>query len=327
MKKKIYYNRIPVNGAWGGGNIYTKGMHTYTPDDFELVSNVNDSDLAFIAGYEAEAGYYSAGTIQTICINTGRKYVVRVNDCDARKGTAGFVDSRYEYICRRASGIIWVSNWIRDYYYLKYPHLSNIPSRVIVNGVEDGWNRVDFSGEKKLKRIITHHWSDNRLKGDELYSALAKLAYETGEFEFKYIGRLPKDSKVNLYLDKPGGHVKLVSPLSGIALYNELAQTDADTIYASWSTSDPGPNHIIESLAVGLPTYVGGHGGGCVEFAGDDHVIPERDPEKAAKWLAKLLTKGRYRQNLRGLKPFHISSTVQKSYQLCREIIQNENLL
>ena len=45
----------------------------------------------------------------------------------------------------------------------------------------------------------------------------------------------------------------------------ELSKHD---IYISGSRFDPGPNHILESIAVGLPTYVHKEGGGALEFAG-----------------------------------------------------------
>jgi glycosyltransferase involved in cell wall biosynthesis len=45
----------------------------------------------------------------------------------------------------------------------------------------------------------------------------------------------------------------------------ELGKHD---VYVSASRFDPGPNHVLESLACGLPTFVHADGGGCVEFAG-----------------------------------------------------------
>jgi hypothetical protein len=42
-------------------------------------------------------------------------------------------------------------------------------------------------------------------------------------------------------------------------------------VYISGSLFDPGPNHILESLACNIPTYVYIDGGGCVEFAGNTH--------------------------------------------------------
>ena len=39
-------------------------------------------------------------------------------------------------------------------------------------------------------------------------------------------------------------------------------------MYVSASRYDPGPNHVLESLACRIPTYVISSGGGAVEFAG-----------------------------------------------------------
>ena len=50
-------------------------------------------------------------------------------------------------------------------------------------------------------------------------------------------------------------------------------------LHASMSASrfDPGPNHILESIACQIPTYVASDGGGAVEFAGKDHAFEDLD--------------------------------------------------
>ena len=56
-----------------------------------------------------------------------------------------------------------------------------------------------------------------------------------------------------------------MEPLSGLDLGKELSRYD---VYVSGSRFDPGPNHILESLACEIPTIVHVDGGGAVEFAG-----------------------------------------------------------
>ena len=48
-------------------------------------------------------------------------------------------------------------------------------------------------------------------------------------------------------------------------------------IYISGSRSDPGPNHVIESISCGLPTFVHYDGGGSVEFAGESFTYKSID--------------------------------------------------
>jgi glycosyltransferase involved in cell wall biosynthesis len=55
-------------------------------------------------------------------------------------------------------------------------------------------------------------------------------------------------------------------------LGEELGKHD---VYVSGSRFDPGPNHVLEALACGLPTYVHQNGGGAVEFAGEDHTYED----------------------------------------------------
>ena len=80
----------------------------------------------------------------------------------------------------------------------------------------------------------------------------------------------------------------MLSSLYGQRLGDELRQHD---VYVSGSRFDPGPNHIIESISCGLPTYVHRNGGGCVEFVGEDHVFNSVDE------LFELLTLGQFVKN------------------------------
>jgi hypothetical protein len=54
-----------------------------------------------------------------------------------------------------------------------------------------------------------------------------------------------------------------------MSLGDELGRYDA---YVSASLFDPGPNHVIESIACRIPTFAITDGGGACEFVGNDWI-------------------------------------------------------
>jgi glycosyltransferase involved in cell wall biosynthesis len=134
-------------------------------------------------------------------------------------------------------------------------------NHVVINGVD---NNIFFPvTDKKISndkiKLVTHHWSNNQLKGFDIYEKLDSWIKENSEFEFTYIGRERGTFK----------NSRVISPLFGNQLGDELRKYD---VYISASRNDPGPNHIIEAISCGLSTYVHKDGGGCVEFAGKNFV-------------------------------------------------------
>ena len=177
---------------------------------------------------------------------------------------------------KHIDGTVFVSNWMKEYHFKKGWQCKN--TNVIYNGV----NLDHFKPGVKINNgkinIITHHWSDNLLKGFDIYEKLDKFVNENSNYTFTYIGRHRSTFKNTLLID----------PLFGASLGNELSKYD---IYISGSRFDPGPNHILESLACNIPTYVHANGGGCVEFSGADHVFDDYDS------LQKLLLNKKFINN------------------------------
>lgn len=283
MDMKVYINRNPVRGPWGGGNLFVKAYHDIAPGpNLELLRdqtmNINP-DVILLAGLEAQ-GPQEIGVEQAIAykmyVKPDCQLVLRVNENDARKGTS-HMDDLLLKIAPHVDATVFVSNWLRDYFLEKGWACQN--NTVIYNGVD----REVFKAQPKLNNgklnIVAHHWSDNRLKGADIYEKLDELVGQhPDKFTFTYIGRHQCDFK----------HTKVIKPLHGKALGEELGKYD---VYVSASRFDPGPNHITESISCELPTYVHVDGGGAVEFAGSDHVY--RDWEE----LQKILVDGCFEPN------------------------------
>jgi glycosyltransferase involved in cell wall biosynthesis len=277
---KIYINRAFVRGPWGGGNGATKAIFEYMVDK-DLTCRGELPDTMFALGLDRENGLGSIEEMIEYKIkNPSTKLFLRVNECDARKGTS-HVDPRLLGVSEYVDGTIFVSQWMHDYFMSKGWACKK--NTVIINGVDRSIFRPRETREDMPLRVCSHHWSDNTMKSGTLTWALADYAHRNPDhLQFTFIGR----TKVTLF---PGQHIQ---PLHGQALGDELRRHD---VYVSESLHDPGPNHILESIACGLPTYVHADGGGAVEFAGQDHTFRDWDELKA------IIDNGQFRPN--GLIP------------------------
>jgi glycosyltransferase involved in cell wall biosynthesis len=259
---KVYINRFPINGPWGGGNMFVKAFHKHVPEmGHDLIPPESMSiapDAVLLAGLDndGQGGVSAEQAIMYKMYQDRVKLVLRVNENDARKGTA-HVDDYLLKLAPHMDGTVFVSHWLRDYFLERgWPDNNHA---VIVNGVD----REIFKSQPKLNNgklnIVAHHWSDNPLKGFDIYEQLDEfVGANSDKYAFTYIGRDRRTFK----------HTNVVRPLFGKKLGEELGKHD---VYVSASRFDPGPNHVLEALACDMPTYVHKDGGGCVEFAGYAH--------------------------------------------------------
>lgn len=256
---KVYINRSPRNGPWGGGAMFTKAFHKLVDrEGVELLvdqtMNINP-DVILVAGLENENLDISIeqAIMYKLYMKPDCRIVLRVNENDARKATTG-VDDMWRRYAYHVDGTVFVSRWLQDYFVkLGWGCQSQA---VIHNGVD----REVFKTQPKLNNgklnIVAHHWSDNWMKGFDIYEAIDEFVGENPDkFAFTYIGRHRSSFK----------HTNVVKPLYGKELGAELGKHD---VYVSASRFDPGPNHVLEALSCDLPTYVHKDGGGAVEFAG-----------------------------------------------------------
>jgi glycosyltransferase involved in cell wall biosynthesis len=264
-KLNICINRQPVNTPWGGGAHFFNAFHTFAPQ----ITNVpmqkgflpNHFDVILLAGLDGDGPNISleqALAYKAYIARDGKdvKIVLRANENDARKGTNN-VDKRWMAAFQIADGVVFVSHWLRQYFAEKGYYSDK--DTVIINGVDSEIFKPAKKLDNDLINIVTHHWSNNPLKGFDFYDKLDQfVGLNRDKYSFTYIGR-DRDSFKN---------TKVVKPLVGKALGAELGKYD---IYLSASRADPLPNHILESLACELPTYVHIDGGGAVEAAGKSH--------------------------------------------------------
>jgi glycosyltransferase involved in cell wall biosynthesis len=149
--------------------------------------------------------------------------------------------------------VVFISQWLSDYFYeLGF----NGKRHVIYNGCDKS-HFVPSSIKKPAKKLklVTHHWSDNWMKGFDLYTNIDRYLQEHDDFEFTYVGRYCKE-----YEPKA---TRIIEPLHGKALAHELQKHD---IYVTASRWEPCGMHHIEGAAVGLPVIYHADTGGIKEF-------------------------------------------------------------
>jgi glycosyltransferase involved in cell wall biosynthesis len=284
---RAYLNVSPVEGPWGGGNQWTKSFLAYLAEVGHTLTD-RGAHVFVIGSLDGDAKHPSAeDVVKHVRSHAPRsRIVLRVNENDARKGTT-HVDLRLRKLSSEVDGVVFVSQWLKDYFKNFGWDCTN--NAVIHNGVDkDVFRKRGFGDKMRASRvskryhgkvnIVAHHWSDNPLKGADVYESIDGFVGVNPQFTFTYFGRT-KSSLANSYV---------VPPAPADSLGRLLGRYD---VYVSGSRHDPGPNHILESLACGLPTYVHKEGGGCVEFAGVSHSFDDW-PE-----LERILRSGTYAPN------------------------------
>lgn len=288
---KVYINRQPINGPWGGGAKFVNSFHECIEEmGCSLIPNDSmtpSPDVILLAGLNNDGSGISAdqAIMYKMMLSTSKdvKLVLRVNENDARKGT-NTVDKYLLELSKHIDGTIFVSNWLRDYFLSKGWHQPQ--NTVIYNGVDD----VVFKPNTKLingkVNIVTEHWSDNPLKGEDVVTWLDEfVGKHSDEFTATFIGRTKASLK----------NTKLIKPLASKALGEELGKYD---VCINATRFDPGPNSVIEPISCGIPTYVHLDGGGAAEFAGSDHVFENVDE------LEQLLLAKQFKPNVNRFKPW-----------------------
>lgn len=267
--KKLLMNRKPVNGPWGGGNLFVKAIvENAEKHGWEVVHKMQlglDAILMVDPRYD-ELGI-SANEIAAYKKQWKDVRVIhRVNECDARKGTSD-MDNMLRACSSFTDATVFVSNWMKEYHQNGW---KTEEQYVVYNGVNSEhfypldedvqyYKKNLYKALKVPVKLVAHHWSNNKMKGFDIYEQLDEWVGKNAGYEFIYIGRHNGTFK----------NATIINPLFGRALGKELALGD---VYVSASRWDPGPNHIIEALACEIPTFVHKDGGGAVEFAGENAV-------------------------------------------------------
>jgi len=247
---KIFFNRIKRKESYGGGSHFVTSMVDYLEKKgHEVVFHmqekdniIKDIDVIFLIDPRPGDIGYSINHVITYKnkINKNVKIIHRVNECDARKNTS-FMDNMLIETSKHTNKTVFISDWLKQYFIEKgFKDAKN--ANVIYNGcnINHFFPIKNKNTENKIK-IVTHHWSDNWMKGFDLYKFIDQEIVGS-RFEFTYVGRYCKDYKPK--------NTKIIDPLWGPALGDELRKHD---IYVTASRFEPCGMHHVEGAASGMP--------------------------------------------------------------------------
>lgn len=288
---KIAVNFRVVDGPWGGGNRFLKGViAAFGAAGHHVFHDLARPDLDFILLLDPRRRHpavtFSPAAAWAYCQFTNPQALVihRINECDERKGTTG-MNRRL----KRANGVadhtVFVGDWLRNLDLWQGENRAGYS--VIRNGADpavfNSLGMEPWSGSGPLK-LVTHHWGGNWMKGFDVYQRLDTLLESSAwqdRIAFTYIGNLPKGFSFR--------NARYVLPLDGVALAQELRSHHA---YVTGSINEPGGNHQNEGALCGLPLLY--RQSGCLPEYCEGFGLSFQGPDDMITALEALLEPSRY---------------------------------
>ncbi len=305
---KIYFNRMPVGGPWGGGSKILRAIMVafsqrgYTVTD-KLTNDVNVI-FCFDPRSSQDSGSLSYKEIENWKKNNPKVIVVqRVGDVGTH-GKPELTELVLDSVVK-SDVVIYPSNWamqfILDNLFEKgirvnkqFHIIENAPLQIFYEH-----RNIKNKLPEKLK-FVTHHWSTNELKGFDFYKVFASWCKNEGH-SFTYIGRSQYKNDFT------------VDPMNEQQLSVELPKHD---VYLTASKFEAGANHVLEALASGLPILYSRDGGSIPEYVknyGVEHnsniqsIIQSIDVLKADyKNISKSI--GKYKANIENIAQTYVNT-------------------
>jgi len=276
-RAKIAINMKPKASPWGGGNQFVEQLAAHLRSRGHRVTYRLEPDVTCILLVEPrpfDTTRFGVAEIRAF----KRKYphvrcVHRINECDQRKAT-DYMDELLREANKVADFTVFVSHWLRDYFVARWFDPAR-PHQVIHNGADP---KIFYPSEDTNYSpgdtfcVVTHHWSDNWMKGFRVYHEVDRMIAdgELDGFALMVIGRWPREIHWRSATTHP--------PVRGRKLADLLRQNHA---YLTASLWDPGPMHPIEGIQCGLPLIYHEDGGGIVEIGQQYGVIFREDVKQA----------------------------------------------
>jgi glycosyltransferase involved in cell wall biosynthesis len=274
---RIAFNMRPARGPWGGSSPFVVQLKRYLKArgyevSFDLRKKV---DVIVLIDPRDDLQLKSFGMEEIKAYkktNPKVKVLHRVNECDQRKDTK-FMDELLKDANEVADHTVFIASWLLEYHSERWFDKDKSHS-VIYNGADPTVFHPIGSAiydHRESFRLVTHHWSDNVLKGfDEYYKIDQAIARgELKGVELLIVGRWPSEIKWE--------SARLFSPAQGKKLADILRSSHAYVTASRW---EPCGMHHVEGAQCGLPLLYHKDGGGIVEageryglcFGDDDYI-------------------------------------------------------
>ena len=239
-------------GPFGGGNQVNRALADHFMNlghniQFDLSSG--DIDLIILVDPRTNLRSISFGDreiLKYLLFKNSKSLVIQVvHECDERKGTKG-LNKRLAWANNIADYTVFISEWQQQLFLTQGFNFNN--DSVIRNGSDEKiftWDGIPkWSGQGPLK-LVTHHWSNNWMKGFDIYVKLDEMLSSDkwrDRIKFTYIGNLPENFKFKNSLH--------IEPLASEDLALQLKSHHA---YLTGSINEPAGLHHIEGALSGLP--------------------------------------------------------------------------
>lgn len=279
---RIYINRRPVSGPWGGGSkILRSIVDACISRDHEVIfseQEIRNSKVDIILCVDPRPGEVTYNDLVNVRQRDGSLLIQRIGDL----GTHGKPDltNLLFQTMKISDHLIFPSQWAKDQL-----QADSNKSTVILNGADPHFVKSNRSkSQSEQLRIVTHHWSDNVLKGFDLYQSLSKICKDSNDLQFTYIGRKPGSIEID----------RCLPPMDVDGLVEELPKHD---IYVTASKWEAGANHVLEAMSMGLPVLYHKDGGSIIEYCSkhgeqyetiDDLILLLRNSDKMRNLLNRI---------------------------------------
>jgi len=243
---KIYINREPVTGPWGGGNKIICNLSDRLKGlGHEVVYRLFDEDIDVIYCQDPRPNQHGEWYQHFLNHRTlfKSKIIQRIGDVGTH-GKPELFD-----LVKKTSNIsnflIFPSEWSKQKI-----EFSKDNCEIIHNAPLKEFYKYR-NNDSQSYNIITHHWSTNPKKGFHFYKLLDQYVGANNKYSFTYIGRLPNNIGFTntRYIEATGDNDKIAKILS------------ENSVYFSASEEEAGANHVLEGLAAGLPVVYHKNGG------------------------------------------------------------------
>ncbi len=261
---KIYFNRPTKHQAWGGGSHFITNLHSFLKDKMDVVFEyTEDVDLIFMFDPRRDNKFLGIQDMIEIKNERNIPIIQRINDTDIARHAYGLSphdppwrEKTFLYANQFVDHTVFVSNWVKSHYENLGYKCNGRGETVIINGCNE---KYFYPNEKRKNneklKIITHHWSNNLMKGADVYIALDHLLSQRDDIEFTYLGRYPEANYVPKFTN-------LISPKYGQEVGDILRDHD---VYVTGSRFEACGMHFIEAACCGLPVMYHKDGGSSPE--------------------------------------------------------------
>ena len=176
---RVAINLAPRRSSYGGGNQFVQQLSRYlTFHGFEVCFRL-DKKVDCILIIDGRDNLTTFGINEVLAFKQHHPSVVcihRINECDQRK-QSGFMDDLIAKVNSLANYTVFISHWLRDYHASRWFDVGK-PHVVIHNGADPSVFHPVQNGSPPMTetfRLVTHHWSDNPMKGFPVYEEIDRL--------------------------------------------------------------------------------------------------------------------------------------------------------